>query len=221
MDKVYAFFITFLAGISTLIGVIPIFFKINKNIILNAFRISMITLIGISLLELIPDGYRLILRHFSPYSTTIIMLFTFIVGFTLTKLMDKGVGEGNNNYYKIGIISMIAMIIHNIPEGIITYITTTNDFKLGILIAISIMIHNIPEGLIISMPIYYAKKNRGLALLLTSISALSETIGALICYLFLNKYITDLYLGLIYIFTAGIMIYIAFFELYPILKNQK
>lgn len=221
MNKIYAFILTFIAGFSTMLGVIPIFFRINKNIILNAFRMSFIVLTGISLLELIPDGYRLIFRHFNVYTTIIIIIFTFLLGFTLTKIMDNKIGEGDSKYYKVGIISMIAMIVHNIPEGIITYITTTNDFKLGLLIAISIMLHNIPEGIIISLPIYYAKKKRGLALLLTFISSLSETIGALLSYLFLERYITDLSLGLIYVFTSGIMIYIALFELFPLITNKK
>lgn len=220
MNIIYAFLVTFLAGISTMLGVIPIYFKIGKNIVLNVFRVSIIVLTIVSLGELLPDGFRLIYRHFNLYITIIIILFTFFIGFILTKTIDHKVGKGIDSYYKVGIISMIAMILHNLPEGIITYITTTHDFKLGILIAISIMLHNIPEGLIIAIPIYYARKKRGLALLLTFISGMSELLGAVISYLFLQRYITDLGLGLIYALTAGIMIYIALFELYPILHRE-
>ena len=46
---------------------------------------------------------------------------------------------------------MFAMIMHNLPEGIITYITTSNDLRLGVLIAISIIFHNIPEGLVLGV----------------------------------------------------------------------
>lgn len=221
MKNTYAFLLTFLAGISTVLGVIPIYFKISKNIVLNVFRIAIIVLTVISLGELLPDGFKLIYRHFNTYITLIISLFAFILGFILTKFLDSKVGEGTNSFYKVGLISLFATIIHNIPEGIITYITTTHDFKLGILIAVSIMLHNIPEGLIIAIPIYYAKNKRGLALLLTFVSGMSEFLGAILSYLFLSKYITDLILGIIYIFTAGIMIYVALFELYPILHHEK
>lgn len=222
MNTKYAFFITFLAGISTLFGVIPIYFKINKNTIINVFKLSFLILTIISIGELIPDGFNLILRHLNVYLSFIILTITFFIGFLLTKLMDNKIGEGTDEFYRIGLIAMFAMIMHNIPEGIITYITANNDLKLGTLIAISIMFHNIPEGLLISLPIYQSKKRRGLALLLTLLSGMSEFLGAILSYLFLSKYITDFILGIIYIFTAGIMIYVALYELLPvIIKNMK
>lgn len=222
MNTKYAFFITFLAGISTLLGVIPIYFNIGKKTVLNAFKLSFLVLTIISIGELIPDGFKLILRHYNMYLSIIVLLLSFSSGFLLTKLLDKKVGEGIDEFYKVGLIAMFAMIMHNLPEGIITYITTSNDLRLGVLIAISIIFHNIPEGLLIALPIYQAKKNRGLALFLTLLSGMSEFLGAILSYLFLSKYITDLILGIIYIFTAGIMIYVALFELLPIImKNRK
>lgn len=220
MNITSAFILTFLAGISTVLGVIPIFFKVSKKVINLVFKISFLTLIIISIFELIPDSFRLINRHYNIIFSLIILFTLFYSGFLLTKLLDNKVGKGESKYYKIGIISMLAMIIHNIPEGIITYITTTNDLKLGILISLSIMLHNIPEGLLIATPIYYAKKKRGLALLLTFISGISEFLGALLSYLFLSNYITDLILGLIYAFTAGIMMCVALHEIYPVIKEN-
>ena len=51
----------------------------------------------------------------------------------------------NKNLYKLGIITMIGITIHNIPEGIATFITTNENIKLGISITIAITMHNIPE----------------------------------------------------------------------------
>lgn len=219
MNTIYAFILTFLAGISTILGVLPIFINISNKTVINIFKLSFITLLIISLLELIPDSYILINRHFNNLFTIIIILLSYFLGKHLTLFIDSKVEEGSK-LYKVGIISMIAMILHNIPEGIITYITTTNDFKLGFLIAISIMLHNIPEGLLIAVPIYKSTKKRGYALFLTIISGMSEFLGALLSYLFLYKYIDDLGLGIIYSITAGIMITISLYELAPIIKNK-
>ena len=104
---------------------------------------------------------------------------------------------------------MITIIIHNIPEGIATYITTTNNFKLGLLFSISIALHNIPEGISISIPIYYSTNNKRKAFIYTFISGISELFGALITYLFLSKYINDTILGALYSFIAGLMINIS------------
>ena len=123
--------------------------------------------------------------------------------------------------YKVGIISMIAIIIHNIPEGIATFIATTNDINLGIDLTIAIALHNIPEGIAISIPIYYATKNKKKTFIYTLISALSEPFGALITYIFLKKYITFKILGLLFAIIGGIMFQISFCELLPKAKEYK
>lgn len=220
MNTLYAFFMSFLAGISTLLGVIPIYIKIKGELIHKLFILSFITLVFISLFELLPDGFKLILGNNSLINTILITIISFFTGFTLTFLLDKKIGEGSSNFFKIGIINMIAMIIHNMLEGIISFITTLGNIKVGILICFLIMMHNIPEGIIISLPIYYGKKNRGLALLLTTISASSELLGALLSYFFLFKYINNTIFGILYIITSGIMIFVSIYELLPIICNK-
>ena len=122
----------------------------------------------------------------------------------------------NNNYeslYRVGIISMLAIILHNIPEGIATFISTTKDTSLGISLATSIAFHNIPEGISISVPIYYASKSKFKAIFYTFISAMSEPIGAILTYLFLLPFVTDMLLGILFSFIAGIMLQISLTEL--------
>ena len=69
---------------------------------------------------------------------------------------------------------MIAIILHNVPEGIATFVATNSDVSLGISLAIAIAMHNIPEGISISIPIYYSTGSRKKAVLYTCISALSD-----------------------------------------------
>ena len=79
---------------------------------------------------------------------------------------------------------MLAIIIHNVPEGIATFISTTKSINLGLSLTLAIAIHNIPEGISISVPIYYATKSKFKAFSYTLVSALSEPLGALLTYLF-------------------------------------
>ena len=81
---------------------------------------------------------------------------------------------------------MIAIILHNIPEGIATFMTTTNDLRLGVSLCIAITCHNIPEGISIFTPIYYATNKKRKALLYTFISGISEPLGALFAFLILK-----------------------------------
>jgi len=104
-------------------------------------------------------------------------------------------------------------MMHNIPEGIITFLTTGNDLGLGIKVALAITLHNIPEGICIAVPIYYSTNSLWKAFKTTLISGLSEPIGAILAYLFLYKYITTEILNIIFILVAGIMITLALDEI--------
>lgn len=116
---------------------------------------------------------------------------------------------------------MLAIILHNIPEGIATFISTTKDTSLGISLATSIALHNIPEGISISIPIYYATKSKKKAIIYTLISALSEPLGALLTYLFLLPFISDTLLGILFSLIAGIMLHISLTELLPEASSYK
>jgi len=120
-----------------------------------------------------------------------------------------------NNLFKVGIMSMIAIIIHNIPEGIVTFIVSDRNIMLGISICIAIALHNIPEGISIAIPINYATGSKKKALLYTFIASLSELVGAIIAWLFLSKYMNDIILGIIFSNICGVMMQIAFSKLLP------
>ena len=110
---------------------------------------------------------------------------------------------------------MLAIIIHNIPEGIATFMATNSNIMLGISLTIAIALHNIPEGISISIPIYYATNSRFKAIFYTFISAISEPFGALLTYLFLSNFINDRIMGCLFGIIAGIMIHISLYELLP------
>lgn len=131
-------------------------------------------------------------------------------------LPDKPIsGTKDKSLFKVGIISMIAIILHNVPEGIATFLASSSDVSLGVSLAIAIAMHNIPEGISVSVPIYYSTGSKCRALLYTFVSALSEPFGALIAFLFLKKIMNDIILGILFSVIAGIMMQISFCELLP------
>lgn len=209
----YAFLISTLAGLSTLIGCLFIFIKV-KNIsrfLSISLSFSAIVMILISIFDLIPHSFFTLFFKFK-YVGFLIAVISFIIGMILIFIFDKIIYKlesKGSSLYKLGIISAIVLVLHNVPEGIITFLTSGNDLSLGIKIAIAITLHNIPEGICIAVPIYYSTKSKMRAIKTTLISGLSEPLGALITYLFLYKYITTDLLHIIFILVAGIMITLA------------
>lgn len=214
----YSFLLTFIAGFSTMIGTILIFFKEKTNrVVVASLSFASGVMLTVSILDLIPESITL-LNYKSIIEILIITVF-MVLGSLLTRKIDKCMPEVDNNskkgLYRIGIISMFAIIMHNIPEGIATFMTTSTNLSLGLSLTIAIALHNIPEGISIAVPIYYSTGNRKKALFYTLVSAISEPFGALLAFLFLKPFMNNLVMGLLMAVIAGIMSYISFFELLP------
>ena len=214
----YSFLLTFIAGFSTMIGTILIFFKEKTNrVVVGSLSFASGVMLTVSILDLIPEAITL-LNYKSIIEILIITVF-MVLGALLTRKIDKCMPEVDNNskkgLYRVGIISMFAIIMHNIPEGIATFMTTSTNLSLGLSLTIAIALHNIPEGISIAVPIYYSTGNRKKALFYTFISAISEPFGAFLAFLFLKPLMNDLVMGLLMAVIAGIMSYISFFELLP------
>ena len=217
-SNMYAFLLSSIAGISTLIGFLFIFIKKDReDIISKALGFASGVMITISIIDLIPNSFILIIKTYNLIYTLFLIIIGFLIGIIISSIIDKKVEKVSKNglkLYKLGIITMLVIMMHNIPEGIATFITSTNNIELGIILTIAIALHNIPEGISISIPIYYSTNSKLKAFFYTLISGLSEPLGALISYLFLYRYINDTILGIIYSIIAGMMINISINELY-------
>lgn len=213
------FILTIIAGLSTLLGLIAIYIKVQNQdkIICSALAFAAGVMICVSITDLVPESINMLKNSLSGIMIPIISFIFIILGVIISMLIDKSIPDINNSssLYKVGIISMLAIILHNIPEGIATFISTTKSTTLGISLTTAIALHNIPEGISIGVPIYYSTKSKKKAFLYTLISALSEPFGALLTYIFLFPYINDFILGLLFSLIAGIMLQISFCELIP------
>ncbi|KAI5957605.1 ZRT3 [Candida theae] len=93
--------------------------------------------------------------------------------------------------FLIGVETALAITLHKLPEGFITYVTSETNPKLGFSIFVSLILHNYTEGFSMCLPLFYAMSTTKYAKLkAVSISALlggiSQPLGALLGYVFLK-----------------------------------
>jgi ZIP family zinc transporter len=124
-------------------------------------------------------------------------------------------GAKDQKLMRVGVFTAIAIGIHNLPEGIATFMSAMSDVTVGVSIAIAVAIHNIPEGIAVSVPVYYATGSRKKALTWSVLSGFSEPVGAVAGYFILSMFDSDISLGYVFAMVAGIMVYISFDELLP------
>lgn len=213
------FIITFLAGCSTLIGFLFVYLK-NKsnNILISSLAFASGVMFLISITDLIPESFISINKVYYVIPAFLICSLFVVGGIVLSMLIDKYLPD--NTYqdgylYRVGMISMIAIILHNVPEGIATFLTSNHDLKLGITLAIALALHNIPEGISVAVPIYYSTGSKKKAFFYTFLSGMSEFLGAIFASIFLIGFSNNFFMGCLYAIIAGIMLHISIYELLP------
>ena len=116
---------------------------------------------------------------------------------------------------RTGVLTALAIGLHNIPEGVATYVGAIGDTRVGAALAIGIALHNIPEGIAVATPVYFATGSRLRAFCWTFVSALAEPVGAILAWLIigdgLNSYVEGIMFGIV----CGMMVTISFKELVP------
>lgn len=129
--------------------------------------------------------------------------------------------EGLESNLKKSTKLVLAVTIHNIPEGMATGVVfagalignTGMTIAGAIVLAIGMAIQNFPEGAIISMPLKAEGVSKGRAFLYGALSGIVEPISAVFAIAFTHAVIPIL--PYILSFAAGAMIYVVVEELIP------
>mgnify|MGYP005802448929 CR=1 FL=1 len=129
--------------------------------------------------------------------------------------------EGIKAKLKNSTMLVLAVTLHNIPEGMALGVTLAGAMieNVGItvagtfVLAIGIAIQNFPEGAIISMPLKSEGMSRTKAFIYGTLSGIVEPIGALITILLTNMVVPIL--PYLLSFAAGAMLYVVVEELIP------
>ena len=234
--------LTLFAGLATGVGSLIAFFtsRTNTKFLSIALGFSAGVMIYVSLVEIFvkaKDSLTGALGETQGYWMT---LAGFFGGMLLIALIDKFIPNKNNPHevrmvedinktevqisdadklMKMGTFTALAIAIHNFPEGIATFMSALQDPSLGIAIAVAVAIHNVPEGIAVAVPIFYATGVRMKAFKLSLLSGLAEPLGAVVAYLILMPFLTDVMFGVIFAGVAGIMVFISLDELLPAAKK--
>ena len=249
MDGVWsALLMTLIAGAATGIGGALVLFRkrLSSNFLAGSLGLSAGVMIFISLAELYPEAQAEIMKVLPGSHGKTFVLIAFFVGMGIITLIDLLIPEYENPHeapglsldsktaavdmlehtgnskalHRLGLMSALAIAIHNFPEGVATFIGALNNPEMGTGITFAIALHNIPEGIAVAIPIYYATKSKGKALLYATMSGMSELLGALLCLAVTGLFGIELTgnspaFPLILAAVAGIMIYISLDELLP------
>ena len=149
------------------------------------------------------------------------MMFLLVLDMVIPHMHLDSSEEGMSSGLKITTKLVLAVTLHNIPEGMAVGIVCAGwmygDAKVSFMgalsLAIGIAIQNFPEGAIVSMPLLAEGTSKGKTFLLGVLSGVVEPIGALLVIIAAGIFIPVMPYFLS--FAAGAMIYVVVEELIP------
>ena len=106
---VFSFIITFIAGFSTLLGFLLVFKKKNKNIIISSLAFAAGIMLTVSLIDLLPESFKLLITTNSPFKTILISFVFVLIGMIISSIINKYI-KVDNKLFEVGILSMIVIM---------------------------------------------------------------------------------------------------------------
>jgi ZIP family zinc transporter len=230
-----AFTLTAVAGLSTGIGSALAFFtrRTNKAFLSAALGFSAGVMIYVSFVEILSKATDALVEVHGDLVGVWATVGAFFGGILVIAVIDRIIPSYENPHearsveemgqpvvqearlMRMGMLTALAIGIHNFPEGLATFFATLSEPGIGIAITCAIAIHNIPEGISVSVPIFFATGSKKKAFWLSFLSGVSEPLGALIGYTILKPFFSQTVFGLLFAAVAGIMVFISLDELLP------
>lgn len=216
--------ITFVLGVFILIGAgLTRLSHDHEKVEHISIALACGTMIMLVFLDLIPEA----VEHVGSGRWYLIALCA-VIGVLILKGLDHWVPDHDNahgfshecseeNVMHIGIMSSIAVLLHNMIEGMAVYSLTMESTRVGALVALGVGLHNIPMGMILAATLEHEPKKIRYTLL--GAAVFSTFIGGLLMY-FLSAALSEFFIGILIALTLGMLCYIIFFELIPHLMHN-
>ncbi|AEI44107.1 ZIP family metal transporter [Paenibacillus mucilaginosus] len=204
-----------ISAMATVLGAVPLFFVKTLSEkwkdILIAFTAGI--MVSASTFGLMPQAIE--------ESGIAALTIGLLIGIFVLDLIEKNIphidvenDSGISQFDSKSLLVIIALFIHNIPEGLSTgFSYASANEGLGPMVAISIGAQNMPEGLVLAVFLLNSKVSRLRSFLLVTLTGLMEMVSAVVGY-FTASYIQSL-VGYGLAFAAGAMMFIVYKELVP------
>lgn len=234
-----AFGMTLIAGIATGLGGVFVAMKRepSANFLAGALGFSAGVMVYISFVELLPGGIDS-LAEAGESNADLRGTAAFFAGILVIALIDRFVPEEINPHEEpheqsappgnagpdgtsparmrnVGVLTGLAIAIHNFPEGFATFAVALADPVMAVPIAVAIAIHNVPEGIAVAVPLRQATGSKWKAAGWATLSGLAEPLGAAVGFLLLQPFMGPQTLGYTFAAIAGVMVFVSLDKLLP------
>ena len=200
--------LTLVLGFFIIIGAFLMhIFENKERFLVISLSMAFGVMASLIFLELLPESFEIFNEKYSSIISIAMILIFSIIGFLILKILDKFIPDHEDddeaNLIHVGIVSSIAIILHNIIEGMAIYNTFNTSINLGILLSIGVGLHNIPLGMVLSSTFYKSLSNKKKSNVIIFLISTSTFVGGLIMCIFNNVFKNEFIIGLLLSITVG------------------
>jgi len=172
-------------------------------------------LISVSFVHIIPKSFEM------NSTAPVFLLVGFLVIYLSNRLLNLYIcHEYECMDYAVGIIPMLGIGFHSFIDGVIYSVAFNVSILTGVLAAIGMVLHEFPEGIVTFVLLerggFSRRKSAVYAFLA---AAISTPLGTLVSYPFINN-IEQSTLGILLAISAGALVYVGASHLLPAVERE-
>ncbi len=200
-----------LAGIATIMGILIVLYakEFTKKYSIYFVSFAAGVLLTFSLLHLIPDSLELY------KNSLIIVLSGFLVFYLIEHfIMRHSFYESYERKHVVSKAAILGLGLHSLIDGVVIAAGFEVSKELGLITTLAVIAHELPEGITSMAILLHNKVKTNLALFYSFLVALATPIGAILTLIFL-KNINSEFVGILIALAAGSFIYVGASDLVP------
>jgi ZIP family zinc transporter/zinc and cadmium transporter len=206
-----------LAGFATIGGTMLVFYKEGWSRRNSVYLISFAAgiMLATSFLHIIPESME-VYEH-----APLLVLVGVIIFYLLESVvMLHPCHDEACEIHRMGIISWIGLTFHSLLDGVAIGLGFEISLQLGIVTALAVLLHELPEGIATTGILMHANLKRTKILLYSLAVALATPTGAVLAYFFLGRLPLEI-IGILLALAAGSFIYISAADLIPQIHKRQ
>lgn len=234
-------FYSLIAGISTIVGTLLIFYKYewakHNSIHLMSFAAGI--MLSLAFLHLMPEALEISNYHHNHLETNhqanetvnidhstnenkmifLMIVIAFVIFSIIESLIrihprhDCG-DETPHKHSVLSVLSITGLTLHSLIDGVIISVGFKAGFRLGVMTTIAVVLHEVPEGIITTSILLHDTMKKNMVFFFSLLVAIATPIGAISSYFLIGEAESNI-LKILIALAAGSLIYISASDLIP------
>jgi zinc and cadmium transporter len=200
------------AGAATLVGIAMVLAAGRWTEKYSGFVVSAAAgfLVAITAAHVLPEALEL--NRFAP----LWFVVGFVVFFATEHVVTiHACGHKECDHAGMGLVAAAGIGLHSLFDGVAIGVGFEVDFSLGILTSLAVILHELPEGVFTYAILINSGTEKRKSIIYSVLVALATPVGAVLTFLLFRQWVDETVLGVLLGFIGGTFIYIGASDLTP------